>query len=321
VNYFGSPINAFIHTFAGQPLEDATGIPSRYTDFTVGLALPFLKRLPGMSGPPVVRIPRTAPSGLADAPAPTDVPAGVKRLPDTIAPPSAAERAPSVAASAVAGATQYTHEQAGLIRNWLGIAPERFRGRVGLDPPALEGTILDARGEPIGLISRSISRETGVAQHGALMLSPEFEGQGLGRDILRANIDYYRQLGLSRVDVNAALDRGGYVWARYGFVPTQEAWDALRPVLRAKVGEPSLNLAPAERQATLDLLESPDPRTIWHIADDRTPTVIDGQPLMFRDKPVPLGNHLLSGNGWEGSLDLKDQATLERFYNYVGSNR
>lgn len=135
---------------------------------------------------------------------------------------------------------------------------------------------------------------------------------------LRANIDHYRQLGLSHVDVNAGLDRGGYAWARYGFVPSQESWDVLRAALRARVNEPSLDLAPAERRALLDLLGNSEPRTIWTIADNRTPAVINGQPLMFRGKPVPLGNHLLSGTNWSGSLDLNDASVMRRFYDYVG---
>jgi hypothetical protein len=69
-NYFGSPINAAIHTFFGQPVEDTIGIPSSYADFAAGLALPFAKRLPGLSASPIgtTRVPRMAPSAIADTP-------------------------------------------------------------------------------------------------------------------------------------------------------------------------------------------------------------------------------------------------------------
>jgi hypothetical protein len=44
-----SPINAAIHTIAGKPIEQNTGIPSQYTDFAASLALPMPKKLPRMS--------------------------------------------------------------------------------------------------------------------------------------------------------------------------------------------------------------------------------------------------------------------------------
>jgi len=48
--YISSPINAAIHTVVGQPVENVTGIPSKYTDFAAGMALPIPKRLPAGAG-------------------------------------------------------------------------------------------------------------------------------------------------------------------------------------------------------------------------------------------------------------------------------
>jgi hypothetical protein len=168
----------------------------------------------------------------------------------------------------------------------------------------------------MGHFFASISPDTGVAEHHYFSLEDPFHG--LGKDLLRANVDYYRRLGLSRVDTNSGLERGGYAWARYGFLPTQDSWDALRPVLKSRVNEPGLNLAPAIRQDVLDLLEKLDPQSIWDIADKRTPVAIDGRPLMFRGKLLPLGNHLLSGTRWKGNLDLNNASVMRRFDNYVG---
>src|SRR6185437_3405791 len=50
-NWLSSPVNAGIHTLIGQPAEDAIGIPSKYTDFAAGLALPFVKGLRGVATP------------------------------------------------------------------------------------------------------------------------------------------------------------------------------------------------------------------------------------------------------------------------------
>jgi GNAT superfamily N-acetyltransferase len=254
-----------------------------------------------------------APEPRAPARALEQNPRDIAPLADRGAPVSAPRSPTGPKAALDLGALQYTPAQADLIRDWLRIAPERFRGTVRLDPPLIDGDILDARGELMGHINRSISRDTGVAEHGLMLLLSDLQGRGLAKDILRANINYYRKLGLSRANVSA-LDRGGYVWARYGFLPTQESWDAVRPMLRDRVTDPSLNIAPAVRRDVLHLLDSHDPHAIWRIADKRTPVTIEAETL-------PLGTHLLSGSDWEGSLDLKDAPTMERFYDYARSNR
>jgi len=42
LNYTLSPINAALESIAGQPIENVTGLPKEYTDFTLGLALPVI---------------------------------------------------------------------------------------------------------------------------------------------------------------------------------------------------------------------------------------------------------------------------------------
>lgn len=49
LGFVTSPINAVIDTVAGKPIEENTGIPSKYTDFAVSLALPIPKRMPRLS--------------------------------------------------------------------------------------------------------------------------------------------------------------------------------------------------------------------------------------------------------------------------------
>jgi hypothetical protein len=300
-NWLGSPINAGIHTLIGQPAEDAIGIPSTYTDFAAGLALPFVKGLRGVGTTLAepARVPRSSSAALADTATAQRAPRRATDSPVGPAPPPT-----------LAGASQYTREEADLIRNWLGIDPQRFRGTVRLDPPTLEGRLLDQNGALMGRITRSISHKTGAAYHDFFDLEEPYQKLGISKAINRASIDYYRKLGLSRVDLEATLDRGGYTWARYGFLPTQESWDALRLVLRVKLDDPTLNIAADDQQAMLNLLESRDPHTIWDIADYRVPVVRKGETL-------PIGNHLLSNTDWEGSLDLNDAASMNRFDHYV----
>jgi hypothetical protein len=108
-------------------------------------------------------------------------------------------------------------------------------------------------------ITRSISHRTGAAYHDFFDLEEPYQKLGISNAINKASIDYYRKLGLSRVDLEATLDRGGYTWARYGFLPTQESWDALRLVLRVKLDDPTLNIAADDQQAMLNLFRKSRP--------------------------------------------------------------
>jgi hypothetical protein len=46
LGYLGAPINAPLRTIIGQPIQNITGIPREYTEFTAGLALPMPRALP-----------------------------------------------------------------------------------------------------------------------------------------------------------------------------------------------------------------------------------------------------------------------------------
>lgn len=50
IGYVGSPVNAAIDTVAGKPIEENTGLPAKYTDFAVSMALPVPKSIPRIGG-------------------------------------------------------------------------------------------------------------------------------------------------------------------------------------------------------------------------------------------------------------------------------
>ena len=56
------------------------------------------------------------------------------------------------------------------------------------------------------------------------------------RKVLAGNVAMYESLGIEKVSVTANIDVGGYAWAKYGYVPTTSAWNALRASLLSKVG-------------------------------------------------------------------------------------
>ncbi len=50
----------------------------------------------------------------------------------------------------------------------------------------------------------------------------------VGKQVLAGNVEMYQKLGFTKVTTNANLDVGGYAWAKYGYVPTQETWNSVR---------------------------------------------------------------------------------------------
>jgi len=208
--------------------------------------------------------------------------------------------------------------EADLIRNWLPIEPGQFRGTVRLDPPALSGELLDKSGTPIGSIDREIDPASKTAYHRDFQLSPANQGLGFSKDMMRSSVDFYRQQGLNKVNV-LADDIGAYVWARHGFLPDQVSWDDLRRSLARRVGSFDAELPPGTRQDVLRLLLDPDPRAIWALSDLRVPALTaSGEPVLTSlGQPMTLGQRLLLGQRWHGTLNLRDEATMRRFDDYA----
>jgi hypothetical protein len=73
LGYVSSPISAGLRTFAGQPIENLTGVPKEYTEFALSL-LPFLRASPARPAAPVPRefptfAPQEPPAFVAEPPA------------------------------------------------------------------------------------------------------------------------------------------------------------------------------------------------------------------------------------------------------------
>ena len=86
-------------------------------------------------------------------------------------------------------------------------------------------------------------------------------------------------------------------WARYGFVPDSHGWRSLANNVARGVDR--LQATTREKSRLRELLASRDPKTIWDVADSK------------------FGKQLLLGQNWDGTLDLKDRDSNERFDAYV----
>jgi hypothetical protein len=185
--------------------------------------------------------------------------------------------------------------------------------------------------------------ETGelIAMHNAFTINGEGQGSGIAKQVLKAQFDEYEKLGVAEVAVHANIDVGGYAWARFGFAPDQAGWDSLRKSLKQRtrvadfepiekpkddeerkynaqlsrvmamlgeLGQAPVKLAPREKRAVNKLLNNPDPKTLWKLADAR-----------IGDRNI--GKELLMNTHWYGDIRLDDAEAMARFNHYTGRGK
>jgi hypothetical protein len=153
--------------------------------------------------------------------------------------------------------------------------------------------------------TRSFNLKEHVVNHAGFHVAADHQDQGLGTIFARNSVRVYRLVGVSKVTINAGKTAGGYVWARLGFRPTDDAWKKLRGAVRSK-SDAMTSLSAEAREVVTNALADEEPAAIWELADLEEP--IDGQPL---------GRLLLAGTEWEGFLDLADSNAMDKFDAYV----
>lgn len=127
-------------------------------------------------------------------------------------------------------------------------------------------------------------------------------GRGVGRKFLSSQVNFYQELGLTRVDLYANIDVGGYAWARYGFLPTHKHTSM---GIKNEINDKHQNglLSDYEKDLMLGLINRDDTKFIWAISDH------------------PLGKEVLLNSQWVGQLDLSDRDSLDRFNRYIKKKR
>lgn len=84
----------------------------------------------------------------------------------------------------------------------------------------ITGDVVAPDGSLAGTIVRKLTRDSNgtlSVYHSYFKLLESHQGKGLGRAVVETSFDFYRTLGVSRVDVTAALDNGPYMWALMDF--------------------------------------------------------------------------------------------------------
>lgn len=159
------------------------------------------------------------------------------------------------------------------------------------------------------------------ADHGWFKLKHDKQASGIAKTLLRNQVDLYKDLNLSHVDLYANVDVGGYAWAKYGFKPTSHAgWASLAKDLGNRVGQYEMAqlIDKKTSREIRGILALKDPGAIWSLVDYPVLTSFNNESV---GKPVNWGKELLLGRRWNGRMDLQDRATMRRFKKYVGQER
>lgn len=166
--------------------------------------------------------------------------------------------------------------------------------------------IRDANGREIGRAYRDVYRDDNgdlVAVHELLEIDdPNQQGGGLASAFNAHLADWYRQQGVSRIELTANIDVGGYAWASHGYDFADEesangVLDRLRTSLHGATGPDAdagrALLARAESQP----FGSAGYPTPFEISQLGRPTGAAGQGR----GATWLGKDVMLGSAWEGT--------------------
>lgn len=139
--------------------------------------------------------------------------------------------------------------------------------------------------------------------HEEMVLPKSMQRQGFSRKLIRPYYEQYKAAKVDCIDVHAALNGGGYAWAKYGF-------DAVNPVevLAILARARSLNID----KEFLDILAE-DATAFYAMHPPDTPFRINDWAR------TPFAKELLVGTNWHGVLNLHNSEQVATFEEYLYS--
>ena len=131
-------------------------------------------------------------------------------------------------------------------------------------------------------------------------------GQGAGKALFRTSLGVYKSLGMTRIDVFANIDVGGYAWAKFGFMINESEWHSMRNNFKRRVN--SMTLSAKAKTRLIKILDDPSPRALFALSD-------------LKDGERNIGKEFLLGYNWHGTLDLSDDFMHRRCIGYISQGR
>ncbi len=135
------------------------------------------------------------------------------------------------------------------------------------------------------------------------------KAKAVGKQALANHLATMDSLGIKKMSLEANIDKGGFAWARYGFVPTDP--NGLAGQLLKKYTSAVFDSLPkADASHVLGLisrLTMGDAKAVWEIAALK----------MTGPGGMGIGDWLLRGTKWQAQLDLTDKVAYKMFKKYV----
>lgn len=167
---------------------------------------------------------------------------------------------------------------------------------------------------PVAEFKRELHLDQGFAEHLWLKVEPRFRGKGVSSALLLRSFGFYRELGLSTVELDAGMETGRWHWARVGFefmLPKEREavrrW-AATVVSALGIVEPRIEtISEATQFARLkgdrDVTLAELGQTLPNI--QQRAEVVARENYLALDEPISLGRAvMLTGPSWMGRLDL-----------------
>ncbi len=149
-------------------------------------------------------------------------------------------------------------------------------------------------------------------------ISDARQGFGYGRALMGDLVDADKLMGIERIKVRAERV-GRFVWARMGFLPTDDAWLQMRPE--------ALDFIVKKRSAlerkldVMDLMSrilAGGPKKAHTLVAINVDVPSSRIPARFEPELRPLGKvfFLEIASPWSGTLDLRDDETMKAVESY-----
>ena len=152
------------------------------------------------------------------------------------------------------------------------------------------------------IFKRSFIKDNDVitVKHDFLALPLAARGKRLGRKLLKTCLNYYLAVGVSKVNVHAAMEDGGYEWTKAGFRATD-------PEEMAKILIDSRQMLNGSQFALVEAL---------YKAYYNNNPYGNAFPII-EWSGLPFMKAILKRNDWHGELDLTNSEDLLNFNEYV----
>lgn len=193
---------------------------------------------------------------------------------------------------------------------------------------------------------RRFTMSTSRTGSGNIVVSDEVQQRGIGRILMRNQIEFAHALGLGEFRVTAGSRAGGYAWARMGVTPIDMNTNYFnedtrqRAIRRFEAVSPLMSPEEKTRAAPLLALRTPeDMRSLIDLdidlshrlkqafsqaasftPDEQMKDILYG---VFNEraqagKKITLGQTVMAGTCWDGKIELNNPVQMRRVGDYVG---